>query len=511
MAFATAFGAPVARSTPGRAAAMEDGLRGPFSATLAEDDQARPTVLRVLVAIASYGEKNLGFLATLIERYQSMSMAVDVLVLSEAPKRLPATVQVVVGLPVKNPWSLPFGHKQVFARNLERYDLFVYSEDDIEVTEQHLQAFIRATKVLPSNNIAGFLRVERSATGAGWMPDAHGPFRWKPESVSQHDGLVFAEYTNEHAAFFVLTRAQLRDAIASGGFLRAPHEGRYDMLCTAATDPYTSCGLRKVICVSELDAFLVHHMSNRYVGQMGMPLAEFKEQAEVVKAIAAGRHPATTLCEVESKLPKGEWSKACDERANAALLSMVPDDARTVLSIGCGSGATELALHNRGLHVSVLPVDSVMGAAVARRGLTAIYGELMSTLADLNGQAFDCVLVTNLLHLQSQPEEVFRRCVALVRPGGAIVIDSPNFDRARPWVQRTIRRKQYGSFAESGISVVGPGALKGMAWRSGCSRPELRWYDHALPRTFGLRRLPLRAGRITASGSVFRAIRNRPS
>ena len=92
--------------------------------------------LRVLVAICSYGEKNLQFLKQIIQTYQRMPMAVDIVVLSEAPKDLGLNVKVVVGLPSKDPWSLPFGHKGIFAENVERYDLFIYSEDDIQISER---------------------------------------------------------------------------------------------------------------------------------------------------------------------------------------------------------------------------------------------------------------------------------------------------------------------------------------------------------------------------------------
>jgi hypothetical protein len=82
--------------------------------------------LRVLVAIASYGEKNIGFLKTIVQQYQSMTMAVDIVVISEAPKDLPSGVTLVVGLPSSNPWSLPFAHKPIFAEKIDQYELFIY-------------------------------------------------------------------------------------------------------------------------------------------------------------------------------------------------------------------------------------------------------------------------------------------------------------------------------------------------------------------------------------------------
>jgi hypothetical protein len=50
---------------------------------------------------------------------------------------------------------------------------------------------------------------------------------------------VCADLANDHSARFMLTCQQLQRAIRSGGFLVAPHRGRYDLAVTATTHPYT--------------------------------------------------------------------------------------------------------------------------------------------------------------------------------------------------------------------------------------------------------------------------------
>jgi 2-polyprenyl-3-methyl-5-hydroxy-6-metoxy-1,4-benzoquinol methylase len=466
--------------------------------------------VKLLVAIASYGEKNLSFLKKIITTYQAMAMTVDVVVTSEAPKDLPAGVRVEVGLPSKNPRSLPFAHKKIFAENVDRYDLFIYSEDDIDVTEAHVQGFLRATEVLKPDEIAGFLRYEKDASGSVWMSDVHNMFHWKPESVVHRGALTFAEYTNEHAAFYMMTQAQLRRAVASGGYLQDAYRGRYSMLETAATDPYTSCGLRKVICISHLDQFMVHHMSNAYAGKMGLPLRSFEEQLETLNTIDRGGHLATTLCEVESTLPEAEWSKSFYEKPHQALMEAVPRNVKSVLSIGCGWGVTEAELKQRGADVTVLPLDSVIGAAAARLGVNPVYGRLDECLTRLGGQTYDCVLITNLLHLQRDPEELFNRCAQFVREGGALVVDTPNFHRLATLAKRMSGNGQFKglrSFAESGVTTFGPRMLVRASKSAGLSAPEVCWYDHSFPRTLGLKSLPWRMGRFTAGSWVFRAIR----
>lgn len=464
---------------------------------------------RLLVAIASYGEKNIEFLRRIIRRYLSMAMQVDVVVLSEKPKDLGAGVEVVVGLPSGNPWSLPFAHKPIFAQKVDQYDLFAYSEDDMEVTEANIGAFVRITPELEANEIAGFLRYEMHPSGARWMPDVLGGCHWKCDSVAQRGQHLVAEFTNEHAAFYLLTQSQLRRAIASGGFLRAPYEGRYDMLCTAATDPYTCCGFRKVICVSALEEFLIHHMSNRYVGQMGLPLDQFKEQIQTLWEIRNGAHPASQLVEVTPKVLQPKWSKWYYEKLGDEVLRAVPEDARTVLSVGCGWGDTEVSLKERGACVTALPLDSVIGAAAARRGIGVVYGTWPECLSRLDGRQFDCVLLSDLLHLQEDPCKLLAQCGQFVGAGGMLVVKSPNFDRIPTLINRALGRGAYAKlrkFGESGIAVCGPGMLRRALRGAGFKVASLRWLDHVVHRGgwIGSR---LRFGRLTARDWILQAQR----
>ena len=386
---------------------------------------------RLLVAIASYGARNLGFLKRIIQRYQAMALKVDVIVLSEAPKELGPNVEVIVGLPAKNPWSLPFAHKRLFADRVDRYDLFVYSEDDMEVTEANIQSFLRITPQLEPGEIAGFLRYEKDKSGDWSLPDVHASYHWIPESVRLRGTHTLAEFSNEHAAFYVLTQKQLRTAIASGGFLREPYEGRHDMLCAAATDPYTNCGFRKVVCISSLEEFLIHHLSNRYAGQMGLPLGSVKEQIVTLMGIVDGTRPLATLCGTETKMRRLRWSKSYYEPPDEAVLAMVPLDAKRVLSVGCGWGATEAALKRRGIEVTALPLDSVIGAVAARRGVEVIHGTWDQCLEVIGERRFDSVLISNLVHLQREPEQVLARCSQLIGPGGTLVVSGPNFSGSR--------------------------------------------------------------------------------
>jgi 2-polyprenyl-3-methyl-5-hydroxy-6-metoxy-1,4-benzoquinol methylase len=331
-------------------------------------------------------------------------------------------------------------------------------------------------------------------------------FRWDPDSVVERDGKVFAKYTNEHAAFYILTRAQLKRAVASGGFSREPYEGKYDMLCAAATDPYTSCGMQKVVCISELDRFLVHHMSDRYAGQMGLPLSAFQEQLVSLRDVRAGVLPAASLCAVETRIARGEFSKNLYEKPNPAVMQLIPQTARTVLSIGCGWGLTEERLVARGIKVTALPVDSVIGAAASRRGVEVVNGTMETGLAALGNRVFDCVLVTNLLHLSPSPRCLFEACARFVAPGGSFVVECPNFQRLGVLVNRLLGRRDFRKlrrFDEGGVSTMTPRAVASWARKVGLRRSGLAWFEAPWNSKLS-ERLP---DRLAADGWVMRVTR----
>jgi hypothetical protein len=348
---------------------------------------------RMLVAIASFGTKNLDLLRESIAAYRSFAtIEVDVVVVCEAPKTLEGA-QVVVGLPSKNPWSLPFAHKAVFAQRVDDYDLFAYSEDDMGVTEDNIQAFVDLTAHLAPDEVAGYLRFELDPVHGKTFPEIHGRFHWQPKSVARRGPHVIAQFSNEHAAYYVLNRSQLKRAIASGGFLRPPYEGRYDMLCSAATDPYTSCGLKKVVCISDLDRFLIHHKSNRYVGSMGIDVQNLQTQMSALIEILESKRPATTLCEAATLLPGGRWSKPYYDEPDSGDAHLVPKQARSVLSVGAVDGSIEEQLLRRGVSVTAIPLDSVIGAVAAKRGIDVVASTLDKLSAALAQRQFDCVLV----------------------------------------------------------------------------------------------------------------------
>jgi len=427
--------------------------------------------MKILVAIASYGSRNDAYLHRLLAEYRSMSWEIDIVVLSNAPKvGLAADIEVVVGLPISNPWSLPFAHKPIFEQRLADYDLFIYSEDDTLVTEANVEAFLWATSVLAPDEIAGFMRSEQGPDGRLYYSTIHNHYHWAADSVRRRGGETFAHFTNEHGACYALTRQQLQRAIASGGFNVPPHEGKYDMLVSAATDPYTQCGFTKLLCISRIERFTCKHLTNKYVGQTGVHEGIVQTQFDAMIEMDPSAAASAPSLPVQSKLPGTRWIKSYYEPVRDDLATLFPTTARRVLSIGCGWGNTEEALMQRGLEVTAVPLDPIIGRVAEKRGIRVLSCGVGELASHLSGESFDVVLIPGLIHLLDDPAAVLGAARALLSADGVVVASFPNLAHANVAWRRLAGHAAYrdlGDFARGGIHVTSPSRVRAWLKRAG--------------------------------------------
>lgn len=381
---------------------------------------------KILVVIANYGTKNDQYLRCLLREYASLPYDVHVVILTNTPKEHGDSVEIVLHQPTGDPWTFPFAHKRILAEHIDEYDLFIYSEDDTLIKENNIAAFLDVAAMLADDEVAGFIRAEQTAVGEKRFSTINSHFHWEPASVVRRGSEMFASFTNAHAASYILTRDQLRRAMLSGGFLVDPHQERYDLLVTAATDPYTQCGFRKLICISRLDDFVIEHLPNKYLGQFGISADDLERQVSALKDIAAGVRPATVLLSTETKLQHLRWSKSYYEPAQEDIIASIPSHVKTLLSFGCGLGELESEIQKRGMHVTAVALDSVIGNCAEARGLDVLYGNTSQILEQLLGRRFDAVLIVNLLHLVPQPEMLLKQLAMVLGPKGVIIASAPN-------------------------------------------------------------------------------------
>lgn len=121
------------------------------------------------------------------------------------------------------------------------------------------------------------------------------------------------------------------------------------------------------------------------------------------------------------------------ENPRPDVQSMVPRAARRILDLGCSSGALGAGLRATAPREIVgLELDPVY-AERARARLDRVevvdLEELLATpgsARELVGDGFDCVVAADVLEHLREPWTALSTAVALLRPGGAVVVSLPN-------------------------------------------------------------------------------------
>jgi SAM-dependent methyltransferase len=114
--------------------------------------------------------------------------------------------------------------------------------------------------------------------------------------------------------------------------------------------------------------------------------------------------------------------------ARPEMRPFVPDSARRILDIGCGEGAFAASLKREREGVSVTGVEIDPGAAqTARAHLDRVLtGDAASALPQLEAEAFDVIVLNDVLEHVPDPESLLRALRPLVAEGGCLVASIPN-------------------------------------------------------------------------------------
>ena len=417
--------------------------------------------MKALAILASHGTKNDRHLRKLVLTYQSMTAySVDVIILVDIARPLPSGVRAVVGAPTRNPKTLPFRHLELFSKHQDDYDLFIYSEDDILVTERNLVAFSRFNHLGAIENCPGFLRYEMSSAGNVSLPDiAHG-FHWDPKTVAKLDGHLVAQLTNPHAGVYALDRAQLKHCLQFRSFATHVGPGRFDLLVSAATAPYVRGGIRRFMPLDHIDDLMVHHLSNRYSGRVGLAMSDFKFQIEAMRAIDSSVLARTELLPPAKARPTVRLDKDYDGQVALRLKDFIREEYVNVLSVGLGSGRFERDLLESGIRVTAIALDNISSFPARGEGVRILGTSLDASISQLKGEKFDCIIVANGLQYCAYPKEVLRALSTLLSEDGDIIVSVPNFFRQvlgflrgrLTWLPISFRR--YGIHPTSVLSAL---------------------------------------------------------
>lgn len=222
------------------------------------DNNIVPYILMYIkVCIANHGTAQLWCLEKMLDNFRKFTKyRLDVTeYTTESPDRPHYRYEPGVG------HELPFRCRFHMASDINKYDLFVYSENDHLITEKNIDAFVGHQAMLPPGFVSGFIRYE-FRNGEGILLDPNPAFG---RVIDNNYGAYFS-LVNNHQGCWLLTRDQLAHCIDSGEFLHKGGRGPYGGLEQGATDPYNRCGLKKVLPtdIEQLKNHLILHMPIKY-------------------------------------------------------------------------------------------------------------------------------------------------------------------------------------------------------------------------------------------------------
>lgn len=218
----------------------------------------------ILAVLVNYGEEQLNYLEQVVQELKSFTnYNVTVIVNSNIKLDIPG-IDYVNEIRLNDYQLLPLTCKQVIWHYRDEFDVFLFGENDHLFKEHHIDNYLRYTSILPKNRIAGLIQYEENETGK-YYPAYHAHYDWDYNSVEEYDGLKFAHFTNIHQATFILTKEQLLQIGQMYDFTQFFGPSHYSVKCKVNTDIYQFCGMKKLICISEFDNNLIHHLPNVYI------------------------------------------------------------------------------------------------------------------------------------------------------------------------------------------------------------------------------------------------------
>lgn len=102
------------------------------------------------------------------------------------------------------------------------------------------------------------------------------------------------------------------------------------------------------------------------------------------------------------------------------------DGGGRLLEVGCGDGSRILDLQKRGWAVEGQEVDANAATNARSKGMQVHEGRLEE--AALPEGSFDVILMSHVLEHLHRPVELLRQCRKLLRPGGRLVLSTPNVE-----------------------------------------------------------------------------------
>lgn len=146
------------------------------------------------------------------------------------------------------------------------------------------------------------------------------------------------------------------------------------------------------------------------------------------------------------------------EAVNQAVFSCIPLNTKSLLDIGCGSGALGREIKQR-LNCEVVGITySQAEADIASQYLDKVLVRDLNDFNSINLGKFDCIICSHILEHLYQPQELLMRLHENLTPDGQIIVALPN----------TLNWKQRGEFIKGNFKYTDGGVM---------DRTHFRFFD----------------------------------
>lgn len=223
-------------------------------------------MVKILVVIVNYGEEQLQYLQQVINELKSFTKyKVSIVVHSNINLPNVKGIDLLNVIQMDDYEYLPMTCRQTIDQESDNFDYFIFTENDHLWKEHHIDKYIEYKSILPKDRIAGLIQYEENETGR-YYPAYHWIYDWDYNSIEEYDGKKFAHFTNVHQACFIISKEQLNKIKEQHNFSQflAP-DTQYSSKCRTNTDIYRYAGMKKLICISEFEDNLIHHLPNIYI------------------------------------------------------------------------------------------------------------------------------------------------------------------------------------------------------------------------------------------------------
>jgi len=243
---------------------------------------------KILAVLVNFGEEQINYLEKVVNQLKKFEKYdVTIIINSNIHLEIKGADKVNI-IKLDNYQLLPLTCKLVIWENRNDYDVFIYGENDHLFLERHIDNHLKYSDILPKDRMPGLIQYEENDNQI-YYPGYHSGFEWDFDSVEVYGGKRFAFFNNVHQATFILTKKQLLKVSKKTKFTELVSEEDsilfsfikrvikkifrinlsrikiYSEKCKVNTDVFLYGGMKKMICISDFEDNLIHHLPNLYI------------------------------------------------------------------------------------------------------------------------------------------------------------------------------------------------------------------------------------------------------